>query len=364
MPETEVSADDSISRRGSSSSRHSTGRPNSHTQHAAAIAASNSGGASPTGLSGPRPPPHAAPADSSGSTREPRATWAGFSTFDDRTKRALAASVVEASQTSEARARVGGPRALALSDKARQTGVLPPPVCLAPKLAAAPPTPEDKENAAATARVATRDVSGHSNTSSGKGGGSSVANSGWKKDWGALAAETGYRSCGTSVATSAASTAAVPATTKAPVASIPANRRLSPVREVVTPVEDNNRRRRLISSRAPHYVQSPPSQRATAPPRLQEDHYTLVPPVSAPAPAAAPPVVEAQAQVPARARMRLVRAQEALKVKGARDTVVVLNRPARQTQDLRATVEDEPQDAPPASSRPRMLRIPGSYVEG
>lgn len=364
MPDTEVSADDSISRRGSSSSRHSTGRPNSHTQHAAAIAASNSGGASPTGLSGPRPPPHAAPAASSGTTREPRATWAGFQTYDDRTKRDLAASVVEASQTSEARARVGGPRALALSDKARQTGVLPPPVCLAPKLAAAPPAPEDKENAAATARAATRDVSSHSNTSSGKGGSSSVASSGWKKDWGALAAEAGYRSCGTSVATSAASTtAAPPATTRAPlVASVPANRRLSPVREVVTPVEDN-RRRRLISSRAPHYVPAPPSQRATAPPRLQADHYTHVPQVSAPAPAAAPAVAEAQAQAPARARMRLVRAQEALKVKGARDTVVVLNRPARQTQDLRATVEDEPQE-PPASSRPRMLRIPGSYVEG
>ncbi|ROW01960.1 hypothetical protein VMCG_05600 [Cytospora schulzeri] len=98
--------------------------PNSHTQHAAAIAASTVG-AVPAGgsLGGPRPPP--------ASVKEAR-PWS-FTKFDDKTKKQLAASVSEASHSSETRARVGGPRPLAASEIAVKTGVLPPPVCTEPK---------------------------------------------------------------------------------------------------------------------------------------------------------------------------------------------------------------------------------------
>ncbi|POS74270.1 hypothetical protein DHEL01_v207333 [Diaporthe helianthi] len=145
MPE--VTSEDSISRRGSAISLrrgHHTNnnnntrgsRPNSHTQHAAAIAAAHNasslgamaaaaGGGGGVHLGGPRAPPS--------SLKESTASYL-FNRFDDRTKRQFADSASEASQASEARVRISGPRPLAASHIAVKTGVLPPPVCTEPKV--------------------------------------------------------------------------------------------------------------------------------------------------------------------------------------------------------------------------------------
>lgn len=336
MPDSEVSAEDSISRRGSAHSTASR-RGNSHTQHAAAIAAANSGGSGGSmGLSGPRPPPRTA------DVKEPR-RWGGFHTYDDRTKKELAASVTEASQASEVRTRVGGPRALALSDKAKQTGVLPPPVCLDPKHAREPEKESDKEVPAESR---------------------SVGRGTWRKDSGNITASTtGLNIASTTPASTPATIAPQGSTRVAP------SRRLSPVAEVV---DDRQR-----STRAPAAYTY-----ASAPARLQGSSSTpsyrhtydgaSVPRLhpSPTSPSSPPLATETTAAPPVRARMRLVRAQDSLKVKGARDTVVLLNRPRRPTGDRRSVSEDQggpvaaaAAEVPVRRSRSDLLRIPGSYVD-
>lgn len=159
MPE--VTTEDSISRRGSYVSPNPSNRPNSHTQHAAAVAAANPG--STASISGPRPPPR--------TVKEAR-PWA-FTNFDNRTKTELAASVDQASYASDNRMRVGGPRPLADSDIAIKRGVLAPPVCSDPKVQR---MPDRKLQKTATPEGSIR------NGSSG----------GWTKEWSTLKAETGY----------------------------------------------------------------------------------------------------------------------------------------------------------------------------
>lgn len=159
MPE--VTTEDSISRRGSYQNNN---RPNSHVQHAAAVAAANPGNTA--AISGPRPPPS--------SIKEAR-PWA-FTTFDNRTKTQLAASVDEASYASDMRARVGGPRPLADSAIAIKRGVLAPPVCSNPKVQRLPDRKLQKRT--------TEDKSRY--------GESSAAAGAWTRDWSTLKADTGY----------------------------------------------------------------------------------------------------------------------------------------------------------------------------
>lgn len=158
MPE--VTTEDSISRRGSYQNRN---RPNSHTEHAAAVAAANPGNTA--AISGPRPPPS--------SVKEAR-PWA-FTSFDNRTKTQLAASVDDASYASDMRARVGGPRPLADSAIAIKRGVLAPPVCSDPKVQRLP----DKKLQKRTTEEQSRD-------------GQSSAGGAWTRDWSTLKADTGY----------------------------------------------------------------------------------------------------------------------------------------------------------------------------
>lgn len=293
----EVSINDSISRRGSNHSTHSS-RGNSQTQHAAAIAAAHSTPSAGRGLGGPRPPP---------SNIKEASPW-GFDHFDERTKKELAASVTEASQASDARIRIGGPRALPLSEKALHTGVLPPPVCFEPKYANSyiRQQPEaDKEN---------RSTSQQGNNS-------------WRKDWSALATETGYTSAGTTPA----STPGIG--TMGSLRGANGQRALSPVAEV----ED----RKSVTASSPRAPTGTPKTYTYAPAPARQ--YSSVPRPPPPTSTGSP------------ARIRLARAQEALKVRGgARDTVVLLNRPRRLTGDKRV-VEPQP--------RPEILRMPGSFTD-
>lgn len=368
MPDSEVTVEDSISRRGSnhsatSSSSHSQRRPNSHTEHAAAIAAANSASAVGGGLGGPRPPPkHANVKEAHGRP------WGGFGGFDDRTKKELAASVTEASQASDARVRIGGPRALALSDKARQTGVLPPPVCLEPKFER---QPAGKENAAE------------------KNLPSPTVPGGWRNDWGNLSAETGYNSTSTTPASTPSMGPPTPGIGS--IGSVrAASRSLSPVAEVDDRRYSAAARAAAASSRAqvarptPQYSYSSPSSPTTItttsgashnryinqprsqnpsssytyatapPPRPQQGGYSYEAARAVPRPP--PPAATA----PAPARIRLARAQEAMRLRGgARDTVVLLNRPRRLTGDRRPVGDQRSVVSAPAG-RPEM-RMPGSF---
>lgn len=345
MPE--VAVEDSISRRGSAhsaTSQRSAPRPNSHTQHAAAIAAANSVGTS-AGLSGPRPPP---------TTVKEARPW-NFTSFDDRTKKELAASVTEATQASETRHHVGGPRALGLSEKALQTGILPPPVCLAPKVVPLPRRDEaDKENAPRT----TPNTDGA-----------------WRKDWSALAADTGYQSAATTPAsTPALGSYGVPAHSRrlSPVAedtrrlssavqqaSIPSVAAYRP-RELV-PQQQQQQQQYLPAPLTTSRTYSTPAPRSVAPPSYT---YNTQQPPQPPQPAprrytygdssASIPRPPPPAAASPPARVRLIRAQEALKVRGGRDTVVMLKRPPMRV------VEDQRVVAP---VRPEYRRMPGSFEE-
>lgn len=380
MPE--LSVEDSISRRGSHSSQtglvRAAPRPNSHTQHAAAIAAANIGQSA--ALSGPRPPP---------STVKEARPW-NFTSFDSRTKVELAASVSEATLVSETRHHVGGPRALALSDKAIQTGVLPPPVCLAPKVVPLPRRELHDDN--------------NNNKENTLGRAPSNGNGAWRKDWSALAADTGYHSA----ATTPNSTPAIGSyASHGSLHSAAANRCLSPVVEEArrlsgavqrasVPVHPTYRPRQGQYAPAPAPSTSPRSYDAPAALNLPRTHttprtsapqhstpsYTTAatynthpspppPPtisggysygsgsVSVPRPSPAPAPAPA-----APARVRLARAQEALRVRGGRDTVVTLKRPARLTGDFRVGGgERRAVASAPAPVRPEYLRMPGSFED-
>lgn len=258
--------------------------------------------------------------------KEPQ-RWGVFQSYDDRTKKELAASVTEATQASETRMRVGGPRALPLSDNARQTGVLPPPVCLEPKLA----TEANKENTRQSARA-------------------SVWAS-WKREWGNLAAETGYNSTSTTPAST-------PGVEPHPATRPSTNRRLSPVAELVLDGSSHGARPAATS-----YFYSVTPARTPGGSRSPNRHtYDRAGAVLRSTPSAD------GATTPTRARMRLVRAQDALKGKVARDTVVLLNRPKRLTGDRRTASEEKSSSAvaveeTPRRSRSDALRIPGTYVD-
>lgn len=381
MPE--VSVEDSISRRGSSHSTSSsssrngrTPRPNSHTQHAAAIAAANVG--QPTGgLSGPRPPP--------ATVKEAR-PW-NFTNFDHRTKEELAASVTAATQTSEARHHVGGPRALAVSEKAMQTGVLPPPVCFEPKVVQQQQLPqmeENKENGYAAASRAP------SQASSGT----------WRKDWSNLAAETGYQS----TPTTPASTPGIGSYGSfktgnrclSPVveesrrlslsgavqqASIPTGNPVYRPRQLAPGASSSSSSSTTASSRtrcfatpqsnAPSSSSSSYSYHSSTQP-LSSSGYTYDNNNRASIPRPPPPAATSSTDPRAAAgaagispaRVRLMRAQEALKVRGgAKDTVVMLKRPPRLTGDGRPSPrENQPPRAVPVA-RPEYLRMPGSFED-
>lgn len=358
MPE--VSVEDSISRRGSSHSTSSsssrngrTPRPNSHTQHAAAIAAANVG--QPTGgLSGPRPPPP--------TVKEAR-PW-NFTSFDHRTKEELAASVTAATQTSEARHHVGGPRALAVSEKAMQTGVLPPPVCFEPKVVQQQQQikEENKENGyAAASRTPSQASSGT-----------------WRKDWSNLAAETGYQSTPTTPASTPGigSYGSFKAANRCLSPVVEESRRLSgAVQQASIPTGNPvYRPRQLAPQLAPAPLSTASSRTRCFAPSCSSSSYSYnsTQPSSSvysndnnsasmprpPPPAASDP--RATGMSPA--RVRLMRAQEALKVRGgAKDTVVMLKRPPRLTGDGRPSPrENQPRAAP---TRPEYLRMPGSFED-
>lgn len=345
MPE--VCVEDSISRRGSShstaSQRGRVPRPNSHTQHAAAIAAANVG--QTAGLSGPRPPPT--------SVKEAR-PW-NFTNFDHRTKQELAASVTEATQASESRHHVGGPRALGLSEKAIQTGVLPPPVCFEPKVVQVPPREDDKD----ARQTAVSQVPGQANAGS------------WRKDWSNLAAETGYQSATTTPASTPGigtygSFKAAASRCLSPV--VEEYQRLSgavqqasvspdslyhprPLAQQATPASSSSRTRSLAT---PQSTSSSAYTHKTQTPRAYTYDNASVP--------RPPPPAATHASSGSSARVRLMRAQEALKVRGgARDTVVMLKRPPRFTGDGRA--REEQRAAVSAPVRPEYLRMPGSFED-
>lgn len=355
MPE--VSVEDSISRRGSSHSTSSSSsrngrvpRPNSHTQHAAAIAAANVG--QTAGLSGPRPPPP--------TVKEAR-PW-NFTSFDHRTKEELAASVTVATQNSETRHHVGGPRALAVSEKAMQTGVLPPPVCFEPKVVQLPTSEDNKENARMTAsRTPSQSSSGT-----------------WRKDWSNLATETGYQS----TSTTPASTPGIGSYGSFKTASrclspvVEESRRLSGAVQQASIPMDNSiyRPRPLVPQSSPATSTTTSSRtRCFATPTSNGSSiytYNNTPPSSgyaydsASIPRPPPPAATDPRAGMSPARVRLMRAQEALKVRGgAKDTVVMLKRPPRLTGDGRPPREDPRATVSNAPVRPEYLRMPGSFEE-
>ncbi|KAK7740979.1 hypothetical protein SLS53_005042 [Cytospora paraplurivora] len=339
----EVTSDDSISRRGSASS---TRRLNSNTQHAAAIAASTVGKHTPSGgLSGPRPPP--------ASVKEAK-PWA-FNKFDDRTKKQLSDSVSEASHKSETRPRVGGPRPLPTSDIAVKTGILPPPICTEPKSLPRLPEPETSKELV-------------------KAGPATPSSGAWKGDWSALKNITGWYSPANSSVTTPAST---PGTEHAP--RQPKVRPLSTVAE--HSVQQNRGRKEITyppmgtaapaspvdrngpappaavtlattrRGRAATHTTAPPSSSATGTPNRPR---TLTGPrdtqqqqigfprdgASVPRP---PPSAAASGPVraPTTARVRLQRAQDALKTNGRTSSgTMVLNRPQRLTGERRRPEDD------------------------
>lgn len=438
----EVTSDDSISRRASAASsapsstaltttsRHKTNRPNSHTQHAAAIAAStlppaaapHVGGGGGGGPGGPRPPP--------ASVKEAR-PWS-FTKFDDRTKRQLAASVSEASHSSETRPRVGGPRPLAASDIAVRTGVLPPPVCTEPKRVEMPQREREREREAGSQELVVRSRSGAgpgtpSGAAAAVGGGG-----GWKGEWSALRSITGWYSPANSSATT-------PVSTPGPEYGPPPgsqhqqqphqqqsrNRPLSTVAEdpaphgrreityhqpagaaatspsVSAPAELEGssaaaaaaaaaaamvpaqvaRRARTVS----HAPEPPPyTTTAAAPagrprcltgprgpePQPQQlvggypfDTGAGMPRLPAPA-AAAAAAAPSPARAPTTARVRLQRAQDALKTHGrTMSGTMVLNRPQRLTGERRGSVDDRVALRAPVRGGGGEGRLPGSFVD-
>lgn len=355
MPE--ITSEDSISRRGSAVSLpRSQGsnnihgqRPNSHTQHAAAIAASTI--AAPAGghLGGPRAPP--------ASLKEGR-SWS-FTRFDDRTKMQIANSVSEASQTSDARPRLGGPRPLAASDIAVKTGVLPPPMCTEPKEARQQPQQEQQHHQQQTYQQYSTDPE-KSGSETGGGGG-------WKSDWWALRTMAGWVSPAGSGATTPVSTPGV-GPGPGPLGSRTRSARLSTVAEDWASAGGNSGSGRDVSNGAYHRdtASSP-----TRPPLLRtsrdQAHHDVHAVDRSAIPTPPPPSATSRpVRAPTAARVRLIRAQEALKsqARAKSGPTVVLTRPVHLTGDRRGGGIEEDRLAAPA--RPPLqssLSIPGSYVD-
>lgn len=372
MPE--VTSEDSISRRGSAASRPRSQtnnihgqRPNSHTQHAAAIAAATTAAnlgataAAAAGAGGHLGGPRAPPAN----LKESR-SWS-FTRYDDRTKRQLADSVSEASQTSDSRPRLGGPRPLATSDIAVKTGVLPPPVCTEPKEARQQPQQEQQlhqQQQQPQQHQSYQQYSTDPEKSCSEGGGGG----GWKSDWWALRTVAGWVSPAGSGATTPVSTPGV-GPGPGPLGSRSSRARLSTVAEDWVPAGGISGSGSDGGSGSYHHdTPSPP----TRPPLLRQPrdqgHYDVHSVDRAAIPTPPPPSATTAGSRPVRAptaaRVRLIRAQEALKSQGRAKSgpTVVLTRPVHLTGDRRGVVEENRASPvrPPLQSS---LSIPGSYVD-
>lgn len=357
MPE--VTSEDSISRRGSAVSLpRSQGsnnihgqRPNSHTQHAAAIAAATTAASAAGGhLGGPRAPPQ--------SLKEGR-SWS-FTRFDDRTKMQLANSVSEASQTSDARPRLGGPRPLAASDIAVKTGVLPPPMCTEPKEARQQPQQEQQQQQQQSYQQYSTDPE-KSGLETGGGGG-------WKSDWWALRTVAGWVSPAGSGATTPVSTPGV-GPGPGPVGSKSRSPRLSTVAEDWVPAGGVVGGNGCYHRDTPSPPTRPPLLRA---PRDQQAHYDVhavdraaIPTPPPPSAAAAASAGSRPVRAPTAARVRLIRAQEALKSQGRAKSgpTMVLTRPVHLTGDRRGGGVEEGRSSPARPPLQSSLSIPGSYVD-
>ncbi|KAG8163212.1 hypothetical protein KVR01_006509 [Diaporthe batatas] len=380
MPE--VTSEDSISRRGSAvslpRSHHSNNihgsRPNSHTQHAAAIAAAHnasaSGGAAAAGgghLGGPRAPPS--------SVKESSASYS-FNRFDDRTKRQIADSVSEASQTSEARVRIGGPRPLAASDIAVKTGVLPPPVCTEPK--EVPQYPQHSQYSQQQQQQQQQHMHMHQQyqppqqqpyqqytTDPEKTGSETGGGGGWAKDWWALRTMAGWVSPAGSGATTPVSTPGV-GPSPGPMGGNNRSRaaRLSTVAEDWVPAGGVGGGSGSSDSGRGHGPYPPPARPPLTRGSRDNGYHNVQHDVNGSAGPTTPPAVASPGSRPLRAptaaRVRLVRAQEALKsqARAKSGATVVLTRPVHLTGDRR---EDRP--APTRPPLQSTLSIPGSYVD-
>lgn len=346
MPE--VTSEDSISRRGSAVSLPRSNRPNSHTQHAAAIAASNNGaGAAGGHLGGPRAPP---------TTLKDNRAWS-FTRYDDKTKRQLADSVSEASQTSETRTRLSGPRPLATSDIAVKTGVLPPPMCTEPKETWQQPQQEQQHQQHQQQQPSYQQYS----TDPEKAGSESGGGGGWKSDWWALRTVAGWVSPAGSGATTPVST---PGVGPGPVGGRSRAARLSTVAEDWVPAgginNDSGGHNRTYRGDNPSPPTRPPLLRVPRDQGYHDVHAVDRAAIPTPPPSAGSRPVRA----PTAARVRLVRAQEALKsqARAKSGATVVLTRPVHLTGDRRGAVEED-RLSPVRPPLQGSLSIPGSYVD-
>jgi len=361
MPD--VTSEDSISRRGSAVSlprSHSNihgSRPNSHTQHAAAIAAATSTNAAGGHLGGPRAPPV--------NLKESR-SWS-FTRFDDNTKRQLADSVSEASQTSESRVRVGGPRPLAASDIAVKTGVLPPPVCTEPK--EAPQYSQQQQQHQQNMQQyqqpqhqAYQQYATDSEKAGLESGGS--GSGGWKSDWWALRTVAGWVSPAGSGATTPVLTPGVGPSPGPAGNSRSRAARLSTVAEDWVPAggisSSSSNGNRTYHRDSPSPPTRPPLTRGPRDNGYPDVHAVDRAAIPTPPPAVAAAAGSRPVRVPTAARVRLVRAQEALKSQSRAKSgaTVVLTR----SVNHRGGVEED-RLAPTRPPLQSSLSIPGSYVD-
>lgn len=356
MPE--VTSEDSISRRGSAVSLPRSRdnihgqRPNSHTQHAAAIAAATTTTSAAGGhLGGPRAQPT--------SLKDSR-SWS-FTRFDDKTKRQLADSVSEASQTSDSRVRVGGPRPLAASDIAVKTGVLPPPVCTEPRETPQQYSQQQQQHQQHMQQHQQPPQQAYQqySTDSEKAGSETGGGGGWKSDWWALRTVAGWVSPAGSGATTPVSTPGV-GPNPGPMGGRSRPARLSTVAEDWVPAGgisgSNSNSDGAYHRNSPSPPTRPPLIRDTRDNGYHDVHAVDRAAIPTPPPAAASRPVRA----PTAARVRLVRAQEALKSQaraksGAR---VILTRPG-----VRRGAVEEDRLAPTRPPLQSSLSIPGSYVD-
>lgn len=288
-------------------------------------------------------------------------SWS-FTRYDDKTKRQLADSVSEASQTSDTRPRLGGPRPLATSDIAVKTGVLPPPQCTEPKEARQQPQQEQQQH---EHQQSYQQYSTDPEKSVSENGGSG----GWKSDWWALRTVAGWVSPAGSGATTPVSTPGV-GPGPGPIGGR-SRARLSTVAEDWVPAGAVSGSGSDGGNGSYHHDNpSPP----TRPPLLRQPrdqgHYDVhsvdraAIPTPPPASGMAGTAGSRPVRAPTAARVRLIRAQEALKsqARAKSGPTVVLTRPVHLTGDRRGVVEED-RLAPVRPPLQSSLSIPGSYVE-